>query len=86
MARFVEVRESMFSQPGGRPDSWPGNSRGIIRMLRPSCVACLIEDLYLVKLEGVVMIETITPRSARSLAKSVKGIMWLCDIRGMRRK
>lgn len=82
----MEIRESMFSQPRGSPASSPGNSSGIIRIRRPVLAAWAMAALYRAKLRGVVMMETVRPRWERSLPKSVKGMMWLCDMSGMRRK
>lgn len=77
---------SRFSQPWGKPASLQGNSIGIVWMLRFRDLELSIDPLYLMALRGVVMMETNTPCWARSLAKSVRGIMWLCDINGTMRK
>lgn len=42
--------------------------------------------LNLTAFTGVVIMVTMTPWRATSLAKSVKGMIWLWDIKGTKRK
>ena len=84
--KLREGRASMFSHPSGNPASWPGKRSERISMLRFEAFACSRIVLNRAALRGVRTMVTFTPWCAKSLAISVKGMRWLWDIKGIRRK
>ncbi|KAK4755269.1 hypothetical protein SAY87_009026 [Trapa incisa] len=84
-----EGRESMFSHPTGSPASFPGKGMTRNCMLRFGSAEDSSEGSDGRRrraLRGVRSNVTVWPRPARSLARSTKGMRWLCDMKGRRRK
>ena len=84
--KLREGRASMFSHPSGNPVSRPGKRSETNSMLRFEAFASSRTMLNRVALRGVKIMVTFTPWCASNLAISVKGMRWLWDIQGTRRK
>lgn len=76
----------MFSHPSGKPASAEGKGSKWNCILRFKAFAWSMSMLNLVALRGVRTMVTETPLVASNLAICVKGMRWLWDIKGRRRK
>lgn len=80
------MTESMFSHPSGNPASLQGKGSTLKWILRLEAFAWSMTMLNLVALRGVRTMVTVIPLAASNLANCVKGIRWLWDMKGTRRK
>lgn len=82
----VEVMQSMFSQPSGKPASVLGKWRGMNWIGRVELEMRSMVDRIREALAGVVSTVTVTPCSASKRAMSIMGIMWPGASHGIRTK